>query len=80
MNATVNDHTISLNRTVERLVTEHGFRAVTAALMRRFVQRQLVLEGPAIGDLTDHIRRDIGLPVTEVQRPVPPVPPFPPLR
>jgi hypothetical protein len=80
MNALINDHTTPLSHAVERLVAEHGFRAVTAALMLRLVRRHPTADGPIVGHLTDHIRRDIGLPPAALECPVPPVIPLWPMR
>ncbi|MGL4235986.1 hypothetical protein [Tabrizicola sp.] len=73
MNATLNDDRSPLNHAVERLVSEHGFRAVMAALMVRLVRPVPATRAPDIGQLTDHLRRDIGLPPSELKRPVPPI-------
>jgi hypothetical protein len=80
MNALTNDHTTPLTQALEGLVAEHGFRAVTAALMLRLVRRHPAADGSMIGPLSDHIRRDIGLPPAELEHPVPPVIPLWPMR
>jgi hypothetical protein len=78
MNAIVNDDHYPLSHAVERLVAEHGVRAVMAAVMLRLVRRQPAPAGPAVGQLSDHLRRDIGLPPADFDHPVIPVLPFPP--
>ncbi len=80
MNAILNDQTSSVRHAVERLVSEYGFRAVTAALMLRLVRPTRAPAGPMIGQLSEHMRRDIGLPPAEVERPLVPVIMFPPIR
>jgi hypothetical protein len=79
MNTILNDHTSPLNHAVERLVSEHGIRAVLAALMLRLIRRRPQAEVPMIGRLTDHLRRDIGLPPVDVEHPRAPVPSLHPL-
>lgn len=46
---------------IERLIAEHGARAILFAVLRRALRRA---PGPAVGTdrLSDHLRRDIGLP------------------
>ncbi|MGL4238180.1 hypothetical protein [Tabrizicola sp.] len=76
MNAILNENSSPLNHAVERLIAEHGFRAVTGALMVRLVQRPRAVGLPKAGLLNDHLRRDIGLPPV-LQSPVPPFPRLP---
>jgi hypothetical protein len=82
MNAIMNDDHYPLSHAVERLVAEHGVHAVIAAVMLRLFRRRPAAGGArggaAIGPLSDHLRRDIGLPPVDVDHPLIPVPPFPP--
>jgi hypothetical protein len=78
MNALLNDHRSPVSQAVETLVSEHGVRAVMAALMLRILRPSPAARAPMIGDLPNHLRHDIGLPPIEAERPQPPIPLVPP--
>lgn len=63
MNAVLHDDKHPVSAAVERLVSEHGARAVLAAvamrLLRPVPRRPATLQ---VAGLNDHLRRDIGLP------------------
>lgn len=76
MNAVLNEEPSPLHHAVERLVSEHGLRAVAAAVMVRLMRRRPAVERPMAGLLNDHLRRDIGLPPMELEHRPPPVIPL----
>ncbi|NJM83548.1 MAG: hypothetical protein HC844_14685 [Tabrizicola sp.] len=80
MNAIFNDGRSPVSNAVEQLVSEHGFRAVLAALMLRLLRRRKRAGSVDIERLSPHLRRDIGLPPVELEPNVLPIIPFPPLR
>ncbi len=62
MNAIILRDTTRPARAVEALVAWHGFWPVARALLAQALRRRVDNNGTAPAHLSDHMRRDIGLP------------------
>jgi uncharacterized protein YjiS (DUF1127 family) len=68
MNARHIDEPMPVNRALERLVSQYGTLPVLLAMIRRMVRRQNRPSRAKLSPMSDHIRRDIGLPPLDVRQ------------